>query len=81
MLLKIEFFYRSVACRFGVAQSTAWVCVRQGSRELNRRAPQFIVWPRVEAIAINQQEFFEMAGFPGVIGVVDGCNIPISAPH
>lgn len=76
-----NFSCRSVADRFGVAQSTAWECVMEVSNVFGVRAREFIVWPTGQAITINQSEFLEIAHFPGVIGVVDGCNIEISAPH
>lgn len=43
-------------------------------------AYNFIKWPTRENIPRIEQEFRLMAGHPGVIGVVDGCHIPISAP-
>lgn len=45
------------------------------------RVREFIKWPTAEAIQRNKQEFREIAGFPDVIGVIDGCHIQISAPH
>lgn len=32
-------------------------------------------------MTINQRNFMALCGFPGVIGVIDGCNIQISAQH
>ncbi|XP_051174824.1 putative nuclease HARBI1 [Leptopilina boulardi] len=48
---------------------------------LNARASVFISWPGELGITINQRDFLEIGGFPGVIRVVDGCLIKISAPH
>lgn len=42
---------------------------------------EFIQWPRGETAIEIKEEFRQFAHFPGVIGVVDGCHIQISAPH
>ncbi|XP_051155337.1 putative nuclease HARBI1 [Leptopilina boulardi] len=73
--------YRSIADRFGVSQSTAWTCMLDVASALCARVQDFIQWPTGEAVERNTREFQAFAGFPGVIGVVDGCHIQISAPH
>lgn len=40
----------------------------------------YIKWPQVHEIHNIQQEFAAISNFPGVVGVIDGCHIPISAP-
>lgn len=48
---------------------------------LNEISPLVIKWPNnVEKQAI-QESFHRIAGFPGVIGAVDGTYVPIKAPH
>lgn len=44
-------------------------------------APQLICWPRPEEMAEQEAVFKEHRGFPGVLGAIDGCHIPISAPR
>lgn len=51
------------------------------AKSLVARAPTFIQWPTGQAFAEIQQEFQEIAGFPGVIGAIDGSHIRICAPH
>ncbi|XP_051167759.1 putative nuclease HARBI1 [Leptopilina boulardi] len=72
--------YRSIADRFGVSQNTAWRCTIRIAKVLNRRSAEFIRWPQGQEIIKNQQEFFEIADFPDIIGAVDGCHIRINAP-
>ena len=47
-----------------------------------RMAPNFIYMPsNSNEILRTKKEFCEVAGFPGVIGCIDGSHIPIIAPH
>ncbi|XP_051165691.1 putative nuclease HARBI1 [Leptopilina boulardi] len=73
--------YRSLSDRFGISKSTAWECVIDVAKSLCARAQNFIHWPTDQEIPIIQQEFYEMANFPGVIGAIDGSHIKISSPH
>ncbi|XP_051172321.1 putative nuclease HARBI1 [Leptopilina boulardi] len=73
--------HRSIADRFGVSKSTSWLCVVDVATALCNRVGEFIKWPTEEALMTTMREFQEIAGFPGVVGVVDGCHISISAPH
>lgn len=47
---------------------------------LQRHVQNYIKWPEVREILIIQEEFAAISDFPGVVGVIDGCHIPISAP-
>lgn len=40
----------------------------------------FIRWPRGQEVAAAQQHFHQLAGFPGVVGAVDGTHVRIQAP-
>lgn len=62
----------------GVSQSSICRVIRDVSNALCRRARLFIKFPRraVECIRTKQQ-FFEIAGFPNVLGAVDGTHIAI----
>ncbi|XP_043485209.1 putative nuclease HARBI1 [Leptopilina heterotoma] len=72
--------YRSIADRFGVAKSTAWQCMLDVATALCARSKEYIQWPREEVALENEYKFRQICGFPGIIGVVDGCYIQISAP-
>lgn len=49
------------------------------SRILAKLLPEFIKFPpRVETL---QQEFYSVAGFPLVVGCIDGTHVPIKCPN
>ena len=51
------------------------------TNELIKKAPQFIYMPRnAEEIESTKAKFYRVAGFPGVVGDIDGSQIPIIAP-
>ncbi|KAM7306620.1 putative nuclease HARBI1 [Ixodes scapularis] len=60
--------------------STASRIVRKVTAALARRAERFIRWPNEAEAAEVQQQFFEVAGFPSVVGAVDGTHIRIQGP-
>lgn len=45
---------------------------------LLQHVQNYIKWPEVHQLLNIQQEFATMNGFPGVVGVIDGCHIPIN---
>lgn len=47
---------------------------------LEEHIENHIKWPEVHELLQIQQKFAAMNGFPGVVGVIDGCHIRISAP-
>ncbi|KAM7287708.1 putative nuclease HARBI1 [Ixodes scapularis] len=55
--------------------------VRQVTVALARRAQDFIRWPDAAEGAALQHKFYDMAGFPLVVGAVDGTHVRIQAPH
>lgn len=80
MLQIISFYFRSVADRFGVSKDTIWRCVFNVAYTLQQRVQNYIKWPQVHEILNIQEEFATISNFPGVVGVIDGCHIPISSP-
>ncbi|XP_018394875.1 PREDICTED: putative nuclease HARBI1 [Cyphomyrmex costatus] len=72
--------YRSVADRFGVCKDTVWRCVFNVAYILEQRVQNYIKWPEVHEILHIQQQFTVMNNFPGVVGIIDGCHIPVSSP-
>jgi hypothetical protein len=47
---------------------------------LNEIAPTIIKWPELDQQQELSQAFARSQQFPGVIGCIDGCHIPIIAP-
>uniref|UniRef100_A0A8C5CNM0 Putative nuclease HARBI1 n=1 Tax=Gadus morhua TaxID=8049 RepID=A0A8C5CNM0_GADMO len=74
-------FQMVVGGTLGVSQSSVSRVVRDVTNALCRRARQFIKFPATDAECIQtKQKFFEIAGFPNVLGAVDGTHIAIKAP-
>ena len=72
---------RSIADRFGVAESTCMICYKKVCSVLvNDYVSVFIKFVRDNSASVSQS-FFQKAGFPGVVGAIDGCHIPIKAPN
>ncbi|KAJ8915568.1 hypothetical protein NQ315_012453 [Exocentrus adspersus] len=69
----------SVADKFNVTVSTVHKCVYLVLDELVRLRKKYIVWPdeNERRDIVNN---FAAKGFPGVVGAIDGCNIPFKAP-
>ena len=65
----------------GVSQSSVSRCVNAVANALNHHASQFIRFPTDEASQRHiKAEFYDIAGFPNVLGCVDGTQIAITAP-
>ncbi|XP_069134276.1 putative nuclease HARBI1 [Argopecten irradians] len=73
-------FYRVVGDTFGVSVATVSRCVSNVSIALCRIAHRFITVPVGNAASETKRGFFDIAGFPNVIGAVDGTFIRIIAP-
>lgn len=73
-------YFRSIADRFGTSKDIIWRCVFNVSYTLERHVQNYIKWPERHEILNIQQQFATISNFPGVVGVIDGCHIPISAP-
>lgn len=59
---------------------TSWQCVQRVCRVLVENVSDYIIWPRDNAARREQVEWKKLSGFPGVVGAIDGCLIPISTP-
>ncbi|XP_044201113.1 putative nuclease HARBI1 [Thunnus albacares] len=62
--------------------SKATVCraVREVCLALKRLLPIFVVFPGHKPVRAIKEDFHRIAGFPSVIGCIDGTHIPIMAP-
>ncbi|XP_053552478.1 putative nuclease HARBI1 [Bombina bombina] len=66
----------------GISQASMSRCVTNVTDALVERAPQFIHFPREEgSIQRLKDEFYNVAGVPGVLGVVDCTHVTIKAPN
>ncbi|XP_066601197.1 putative nuclease HARBI1 [Prorops nasuta] len=70
----------SVCDRFNLCKSTVWKCVFNTSYVLQNHVNDYIKWPQYRELMQNQNNFQEVSNFPGIVGVIDGCHIRISAP-
>ncbi|KAJ1519059.1 hypothetical protein ONE63_011302 [Megalurothrips usitatus] len=66
--------------RFGVASSTLFKEVHKIVDILCQLCNKFIVWPTEAEATIIRQQFKDRAGYPGVIGAIDGCHIDVLVP-
>ncbi|KAM7423433.1 hypothetical protein PAMA_011138 [Pampus argenteus] len=62
--------------------SKATVCraIRRVCLALKTLLPIFVVFPGHKPVRAIKEEFHRIAGFPNVIGCIDGTHIPITAP-
>ncbi|XP_046897990.1 putative nuclease HARBI1 [Hypomesus transpacificus] len=66
----------------GISQASMSRCVTNVTRALVEKAPEFIGFTRDEATKQqSKDEFFRVAGFPDVLGVVDCVHVAIKAPN
>ena len=65
-----------------VAQPTVSKKLTQFMNSITTKASGYIYMPRSrEEVAKTKHDFYQLAGFPGVIGCIDGSHIPIVAPQ
>lgn len=67
----------------GVSQPTVSraISVTLQSLSSDRMVQQFIRFPvQADQIRRNQEHFFQVAGFPGIVGAIDGTHVQIIAP-
>ena len=66
----------------GISQSSASRSIEAVTNELCSQAPNYISFQRdVNTIRQSKLAFNEIAGFPNVIGCIDGTHVRILAPH
>ncbi|NXO80589.1 ALPL protein, partial [Sitta europaea] len=65
----------------GISQASMSRCVANVTEALVERASQFIHFPKDEAaVETLKDDFYGLAGMPGVLGVVDCTHVAIKAP-
>lgn len=72
--------YRSICSRFNIGKATGLRIVRRVTKALIEISPNIIKWPTGEYLEQIKQDI-SRKGFPGTIGFIDGCYIPIPLPR
>ena len=71
-----------VSEKYDLSESSTHRCFHRVCTAIKTHlTPTSICWPRVEDMAEEEAAFEEHRGFPGVLGAIDGCHIPIRAPR
>uniref|UniRef100_A0A3B4B7I9 Putative nuclease HARBI1 n=1 Tax=Periophthalmus magnuspinnatus TaxID=409849 RepID=A0A3B4B7I9_9GOBI len=75
-------YQTSMGDTIGISQASMSRCVSNVTKALVEKAPHFISFFRDESSKEQSLEMFErVAGFPGVIGVLDFVQVAIKAPN
>ena len=75
-------YQQAIAETFKLSKSTVSRCITAVVEKLADKAPQFIYFPRTAVEKRHsRKKFSEIAGFPSVVGCVDGTHIRISRPR
>ena len=75
--------YRALALRFGVGDSTAWMCTMEFCRVVTTHLThKYIRWPQTneECIAVKTKFAKRKGAFIGCMGAIDGFHVPIHRP-
>lgn len=75
--------YRSISNLFNVPKSSVLLCLRRVCQAtIGSVCKHIVCFPtNQEAIEANKYRFYCIRGLHNVIGAIDGCHIPIKAPH
>jgi|SRR6218665_298546 len=84
-MLALRFYatgaFQSVAAELvGVSQQTAGRTVSRVTKAILRLMPKWVKLPCQEEADVTKTKFYQMGGFPNVIGCVDGTHVRILAP-
>lgn len=72
--------YSSIQSKFGVSRASVSRIVHRVSKVLSLNLHRFVKFPNEEHIDETVLSFHNLAGFPNVIGCVDGCQVAIKKP-
>lgn len=62
------------------SQSSVSRCVDEVTEILNMVQNEYVTFPSGADEAITKSQFYEVCGFPGILGLMDGSHIKIVAP-
>ena len=66
----------------GLSDRAASKCIHSVASVLCDNIENFIQWPSQNQIPIIQQKFYRKSrGFPKIVGLIDGTQVPINGPH
>lgn len=71
--------YREISDLFGLSTSTVYKHIDIAVDAIAQLSCNLIVWPDDEIEKV-EADFRAISGFPGIIGAIDGCHVPITAP-
>lgn len=80
MLANHAISYRNATDLFGFSKGTGHLVFVETCRAISSLKDKYISWPTVVEKNRNSETIENTFRFPGVIGSVDGCHIPIRAP-
>ncbi|XP_071487649.1 putative nuclease HARBI1 [Diadema antillarum] len=64
-----------------ISQPSVSRCIAAVSDALTARVGNYVRLPPQDDLNQNKDRFYRKAGFPGVVGLIDGTHIKIQAPH
>lgn len=70
----------AIADLYGVSRSTVCRHIKKVFMAITRLRSKFIKWPGQNDTMSIKTKFYEIAGFPYVIGAIDCTHIPIRSP-
>ena len=73
-------FHMVVGDPLQVRQPTAFRAIHRVTNDLCRRIHDFVKLPDENTLPQTKDEFYQLWGFPGVIGLIDGTHIWIVSP-
>ena len=73
-------FQGVIAVTFGLSQPSVSRAISDVSTALVKRAGNYITFPKEPKLSEIKGNFYSVANFPGVIGLVDGTHIRIQVP-
>ena len=66
----------------GISDRAASQCIHSVSNAICENIENFIAWPNDMDAARTKQTFYDKTGgFPRIVGLIDGTQVPINGPH
>ena len=70
-------FYSSPAAHHGISEASVCRFVHRVTQVLVDQKNKYVTWPAGEKVLHNQQDFFNLCGFPGVVDAADCTHVPL----